>query len=339
MAIYKLASRKLAEFKAVDWQQSLREAIRTPAELLSILELDAAAVDGFEPTAKEFPLLVPRSFVARMRKGDPRDPLLLQVLPKQREQSKVAGFTRDPLQETCLAQHGVLKKYSGRALIVATGACPIHCRYCFRRHFPYSDQIASRDHWGGVLKMLRDAKDVTEVILSGGDPLSLVDRRLTELVDEIEKLGSVKTLRLHTRFPIVLPERVGRKLLSILSRTRLSTVLVVHCNHANEIDDSVRIALKDLKSTGTQLLNQSVLLNGINDDVGRLERLSRVLFDCGVLPYYLHLLDPVAGAAHFEVEEPYARELVTQLQHRLPGYLVPRLVREEPGGLSKTVIA
>ena len=329
----------LAKFETVDWQQSLREAIRTPAELLSILELDASAVDGFEPTEKEFSLLVPRSFVARMRKGDPQDPLLLQVLPEQREQLKVTGFTRDPLQETCLAQHGVLKKYSGRALIVTTGACPIHCRYCFRRHFPYSDQVASRDYWGGALKILQKTKDVTEVILSGGDPLSLVDRRLAVLVDEIEKLGFVNTLRLHTRFPIVLPERVGENLLSILSRTQLSTVIVVHCNHANEIDDSVRTALKELKSTGTQLLNQSVLLNGINDDADRLEKLSRVLFDCGVLPYYLHLLDPVAGTAHFEVEESRAQELVTQLQHRLPGYLVPRLVREEPGELSKTIVA
>jgi EF-P beta-lysylation protein EpmB len=338
MAIYKLASHKLAKFEAVGWQQSLREAIRTPSELLSILELDAAAVDGFEPTAKEFSFLVPRSFAARMRKGDPQDPLLLQVLPELRERIEVVGFNRDPLRETRLAQHGVLKKYSGRALIVTTGACPIHCRYCFRRHFPYSDQIASKDYWGGALKTLQETKDVTEVILSGGDPLSLIDRRLAELVDEIEKLGFVNTLRLHTRFPIVLPERVGKKLLSILSKTKLSTVLVVHCNHANEIDDSVRTALKDLKSTGTQLLNQSVLLNGINDDADRLERLSRVLFDCGVLPYYLHLLDPVAGTAHFEVEERRAQELVTQLQHRLPGYLVPRLVREEPGELSKTIV-
>ena len=320
------------------WQNALREAVREPAELLDMLGLDPGSLDEFDPEASEFPFLVPRSFVARMRKGDPRDPLLLQVLPQRRERLDVPGFSRDPLGETAVAHNGVLKKYAGRALLVATAACPVHCRYCFRRHFPYAEQRADRNQWAPALEALRRTEAVTEVILSGGDPLSLGDRRVAELVAAIEELDFVDTLRVHTRFPIVLPARVNAALLEILSRTRLKTVLVVHCNHPNEIDDSVRAALQELKSTGSQLLNQSVLLLGINDTVDRLEALSRTLFNCGVLPYYLHLLDPVAGAAHFEVEESRARELIIGLQSRLPGYLVPRLARDVPGELSKTLV-
>jgi EF-P beta-lysylation protein EpmB len=322
----------------MSWQSALREAIREPAELLEMLDLDPASPGKFDPEASEFPLLVPRSFVARMRKGDPRDPLLLQVLPQLWEQVEVAGFSDDPLGEVALASDGVLKKYDGRALLITTAACPIHCRYCFRRHFPYAEQHTRKNHWDRVFKALRQAEDVTEVILSGGDPLSLADQSLAELVSTVEKLDFVDTLRIHTRFPIILPERVNAGLLETLSETRLNTVLVVHCNHANEIDESVRSALSRLKSTGTQLLNQSVLLLGINDAVDRLEALSRALFNCGVLPYYLHLLDPVAGAAHFKVDESRARKLITGLQSRLPGYLVPRLARDVPGELSKTII-
>ena len=325
-------------FEPTSWQNALREAIREPTELLETLDLDPTSMGELEPGLSEFPLLVPRAFVARMRKGDPRDPLLLQVLPQRREQLDTPGFSRDPLGEAALASHGVLKKYAGRALLVATGACPVHCRYCFRRHFPYAEQTAGRNHWSHAFEALRQAEDVTEVILSGGDPLSLADRRMAELVSAVEELDFVDTLRVHTRFPIILPERVNAALLDTLSKTHLNTVLVVHCNHAREIDDSVRAALQALKSTGTQLLNQSVLLFGINDTVERLEALSRTLFDCGVLPYYLHLLDPVAGAAHFEVAESRARELIIGLQRRLPGYLVPRLARDVPGELSKTIV-
>ena len=322
----------------MSWQSALREAIRKPGELLEMLDLDPASAEKYDPEGSEFPLLVPRSFVARMRKGDPRDPLLLQVLPQLWERVDVAGFSRDPLGEMAFASDGVLKKYAGRALLITTAACPIHCRYCFRRHFPYSEQHTRKNHWDRVFKALRQAENITEVILSGGDPLSLSDQSLAELVSAVEELDFVDTLRIHTRFPIILPERVNAGLLETLSETRLNTVLVVHCNHANEIDNSVRTALRRLKSTGTQLLNQSVLLLGINDAVDRLEALSRGLFNCGVLPYYLHLLDPVAGAAHFEVDESRARKLVTSLQNRLPGYLVPRLARDLPGELSKTII-
>jgi EF-P beta-lysylation protein EpmB len=320
-----------------DWQRSLAEAIRTLAELLEVVEIDSQNIAGFQPGTDEFPLLVPRSFAARMRKGDPGDPLLRQVLPDLRERLETDGFGPDPLREIGLARHGVLEKYAGRALLVATQACPVHCRYCFRRHFPYSGQLASRQQWAPALNELRRS-DVSEVILSGGDPLSLSNRALRECVVQIEQLESVHTLRIHSRFPIILPERIDRGLVEILTETRLKTVLVVHCNHVNEIDDSVRAGLSALRSAETLLLNQSVLLSGVNDAADTLAALSRGLFDCGVLPYYLHLLDPVAGAAHFDVPESRGRELTTALRQQLPGYLVPRLVREDPGAPSKTVL-
>ena len=274
-----------------------------------------------------------------MKKGDPNDPLLRQILPDARERFEVDGYGCDPLAETELARRGVLEKYAGRALLVVTGACPIHCRYCFRRHFPYNEQLASRRQWAPALERLRRTQDLSEVILSGGDPLSLSNRNLAELVAEIEQLPLVHTLRIHTRFPIILPERVDSGLLELLAGTRLKTVLVVHCNHANEINGPVKDGLLALRSAGSLMLNQSVLLRGINDTCQALEALSHALFDCGVLPYYLHLLDPVAGAAHFDASESHGRELTTALRQRLPGYLVPRLVREEPGASSKTVLA
>ena len=321
-----------------DWQRSLREAIRTLAELLEVVEIDSDNIAGFQPGSGEFPLLVPRSFAARMRKGDPGDPLLRQVLPDLRERLETDGFGPDPLHEIDLARNGVLKKYAGRALLVTTQACPIHCRYCFRRHFPYPGQLATRQKWEPALNELRGNPDLSEIILSGGDPLSLSNQTLREFIVQIEQLESVHTLRIHSRFPIILPERVDSGLLETLTETRLKTVLVVHCNHVNEIDASVHAGLAALRSTDTLLLNQSVLLAGVNDTLDTLEALSRGLFDCGVLPYYLHLLDPVAGAAHFDVPESRARVLTTGLRQQLPGYLVPRLVREEPERPSKTIL-
>ena len=316
----------------------MRDGIATVQELLEIVQVDANRIDAMQPTRGEFPLRVPRSYAARMRKGDPADPLLLQVLPLQAERMDVPGFEPDPLRETGLVSQGVLKKYRGRALLVTTPACPVHCRYCFRRHFPYADQVAAKDRWGPALRELRGMTDVTEVILSGGDPLSLTNRRLEELLQLIEGLEHVDTVRFHTRFPIVLPERIDQGLLKLLTDTRQHTVMVVHCNHANEIDPSVSAALEAVAKTDTRLLNQSVLLKGINDSAVRLESLGRVLFSCGVLPYYLHLLDPVSGAAHFDVPASRGMELVEELRRRLPGYLVPRLVREEPGKPSKTAV-
>jgi EF-P beta-lysylation protein EpmB len=316
------------------WQSAVQNAVRDMRELAQLLDLP---VDEF-PVTPDFPLLVPRGFVARIRKGDPRDPLLLQVLPQRAELESVLGYGPDPLGERQIASGGVLRKYAGRALLIATGACPVHCRYCFRRAFPYDQQTASRGDWSAAIAALAGEQDVTEVILSGGDPLSLSNRRLGELVAQLEALP-IARLRIHTRFPIVVPERIDVGLIEILAGTRLDTVVVVHCNHPRELDATTSGALRQLRSVATQVLNQSVLLRGVNDDADTLAELSEALFRCGVLPYYLHLLDRVAGAAHFEVGEHEAAALMSALRARLPGYLVPRLVREIPGELSKTLVA
>lgn len=320
------------------WQESLRQAIRSPEELLRAVGLDPDRVAAYQPSAREFPMLVPRSFVARMRRGDPQDPLLLQVLPNPAERTPVPGFTLDALDELSVARNGVLTKYSGRALLIATGTCPIHCRYCFRRNFPYAQQLAARRRWAPAIAELQRDPGIREVILSGGDPLALTNSGIATLMERIESLSSVQTLRIHTRFPIILPERVDQRLLDVLSATRLKTVAVVHCNHANEVNGPVKSALLELRDATTLLLNQSVLLNGINDDADQLERLSWTLFDSGALPYYLHLPDPVAGTAHFHLREARGRQLIDTLRARLPGYLVPRLVREMPGRPGKTII-
>jgi L-lysine 2,3-aminomutase len=318
------------------WQAALRGAVRDPAELSRLLELPETSLGP--PADTGFPLLVPRGFVARMRKGDPHDPLLRQVWPLAAELAAAEGYSGDPVREQGLAAHGVIRKYPGRVLLIASGACPLHCRYCFRREFPYPEQLAGRADWSAAIAALNDIGDATEAILSGGDPLSLSNRRLGELFARLADTA-VTTVRIHTRFPIALPERVDDGLLRALGSTRLRTVVVVHSNHANELDASVAHALAALKPELAALLNQSVLLAGVNDDAATLASLSERLFACGVLPYYLHLLDRVAGAAHFEVDEGIAKDLIAALRSRLPGYLVPRLVRETPGELSKTVVA
>jgi EF-P beta-lysylation protein EpmB len=317
------------------WQAELKAAVRDPAELLRLLELAPAAMG---PPASAFPLLVPRGFVARMRKRDANDPLLRQVWPSSAELVPAAGFSADPVREQGLAAHGLIQKYRGRVLLIASGACPLHCRYCFRREFPYSAQLAARADWGPAIAALRNVADAKEAILSGGDPLSLSNRRLADLVARIADTA-VTTVRIHTRFPVAIPERVDDGLLRVLRGTRLETVLVVHSNHANELDAGVERALAALRPALTALLNQSVLLRGVNDDVETLATLSERLLACGALPYYLHLLDRVAGAAHFDVDEARAKGLIAALRARLPGYLVPRLVRETPAELSKTVVA
>jgi EF-P beta-lysylation protein EpmB len=314
----------------------LRRAVRDPAELERLLELTPGALGPAASTA--FALLVPRGFVARMRKGDANDPLLRQVWPLAAELAPVEGFSADPVREQGLAANGLIRKYAGRALLIASGACPLHCRYCFRREFPYPAHLAARADWSGALAELRTLDGVSEAILSGGDPLSLSNRRLRELLARLADTP-VTTVRVHTRFPIAIPERVDDGLLRLLRNTRLKTVVVVHTNHANELDGAVERALAALKPAVTALLNQSVLLAGVNDDAQTLAALSERLFACGVLPYYLHLLDPVAGAAHFDVDESAGKELIAALRRRLPGYLVPRLARETPRELSKTIVA
>lgn len=317
------------------WRRLLAQGVGSVDELLDLLELPREDLDP-EGALGDFPLKVPKGFVARMRKGDPRDPLLLQVLPQAREADPVPGFTADPLGESGVSPRpGLLHKYRGRALLVVTGACAIHCRYCFRRHFPYDGHVGM-DRWASAVEHLAADPSITEVILSGGDPLVVTDRRLSELAREIAAVEPVRRLRIHTRLPVVLPERVDADLLEWLCGTRLTPVMVIHANHPNEIDASVAAALRRLRDAGVTLLNQAVLLAGINDDADALAELSERLFEAaGVLPYYLHALDRVAGAAHFEVPEARARELVGSLTARLPGYLVPRLVREVAGAASK----
>jgi len=321
------------------WQRALQDAVTDPAELLGLVGLGPQWLEPARAAARQFPLRVPRGFVARMRRGDPRDPLLLQVLPLVAELDEVPGYRADPVGDLAArAGRGLLHKYSGRALLVTTGACAIHCRYCFRRHFPYEQENASRDAFGPALDVIRADASLREVLLSGGDPLTLSDRRLAALFDELQAIPHVQRVRLHSRLPIVLPERIDDGFLAAWSRLRLQKVMVVHANHAREIDASVRAAVAALRDTGTTVLNQSVLLGGINDRAEDLVELSETLFDAGVLPYYLHVLDPVAGAAHFDVPLETARGLVADVASRLPGYLVPRLVREDPGAPAKTMV-
>jgi EF-P beta-lysylation protein EpmB len=318
------------------WQSALARAITDPAELLAAVGLGEEWLPAATAAARLFPLRVPRGFVERMRPRDPRDPLLRQVLPLAEECLAVEGFGADPVGDlSAMVVPGVLHKYHGRVLLTATGACAVHCRYCFRRHFPYAEANPVVDQWRQALDYIAGDVSITEVILSGGDPLSLSDRRLADLARRLEAISHLRRLRLHTRLPVVLPERVNDELRDWLGATRLKTAVVVHANHANEIDAGVIAALAGLKASGAELLNQSVLLRGVNDSTEALVALSEKLFEAGVLPYYLHLLDKVQGAAHFEVEEAAARRLMAELNRQLPGYLVPRLVREIPDAPGK----
>ena len=322
------------------WQQQLAAAVTDPAELLTLLGLDPALAAGARRAGRLFDLRVPHGFIARMRRGDPADPLLRQVLPLDAECRPVPGFTADPLQEGgAMPVPGLLHKYRGRALLTVTGACAVHCRYCFRRHFPYAEANPAREGWRPALEWLAGHADIHEVILSGGDPLSLGNRRLAELGRALEAIPHLRRLRIHSRLPVVLPARVDDGLLAWLSGSRLQTVVVLHTNHGNEIDAAVAAALRRLGDAGVTLLNQSVLLRGVNDSAQTLAELGEALFAAGALPYYLHQLDPVDGAAHFAVADDEALALHRALAARLPGYLVPRLVRELPGRPGKTLLA
>ncbi len=322
------------------WQRELAEGYRLPAELLADLGLTAADIDVDLDPRNPFPMRVPASYARRIRRHDPHDPLLRQVLPLRDERALAPpDYTRDPVGDLhAELTPGVLHKYHGRALLITTGACAVHCRYCFRRHFPYAESAAGTDAWQPALTALAEDGTLQEVILSGGDPLALGSRRLGELIGGLTALPHLRRLRLHTRLPVVLPTRIDDALLGQLSATKLKTVMVIHANHANEIDGEVKEALARLHAAGVTLFNQSVLLRGVNDDTATLVALSEALFDAGVTPYYLHLLDRVAGAAHFEVPAERARELHREMQAMLPGYLVPRLVREEAGAPAKTLL-
>jgi EF-P beta-lysylation protein EpmB len=314
------------------WQKLWREAITDPLELLTLLDLGHLA-EALLPNADTgFALRVPRGFVARMRRGDARDPLLLQVLPQAAELGDVPGFTRDAVGDLAArSANGVLHKYAGRALLIATGSCAVHCRYCFRRYFPYAEETAAANGWQEAVEHLRADASISEAILSGGDPLSLATPKLAEFTDALGTIPHLARLRIHTRLPIVLPERVDDELLRWLTNVPWPVAIVLHANHANELDVDVAAACARLRATGATLLNQAVLLRGVNDSADALAALSERLFACGVLPYYLHQLDQVAGAAHFAVPDGRARELIDDLRARLPGYLLPRLVREVAG--------
>jgi EF-P beta-lysylation protein EpmB len=323
-----------------DWQSQLRSVISSAGELLEQLELQPEDVGYSAAACADFTLKVPQAFVRRMRPGDPRDPLLLQVLARSHELTETAGYGPDPLGEIGAANpaRGIIHKYYGRVLLIVSGGCAINCRYCFRRHFPYSENQNSRREWREALDYIRRDEDISEVILSGGDPLLASDDHLGELVTQVAEIGHVRRLRIHTRLPVVIPDRVTSGLVEAITRRNLQTVAVIHSNHANEIDTAVDAALARLSGSGITLLNQSVLLAGINDTVAALTALSERLFAAGVLPYYLHLLDRVQGAAHFDVPEAQARELLAGITATLPGYLVPKLVREVAGALSKVAV-
>ena len=320
-----------------DWKKQLSEAISSPANLLQQLDLTYLLTDQIQEDAN-FRLRVPQVYIDKMKKGDVNDPLLLQVLPTLAE-NKLTGDV-DPVGDlNAMPSPGLLHKYHGRALVITTAACAIHCRYCFRRHFPYSDAQALSSHWADTLSYLKQHPDIHEVILSGGDPLVLDDNKLAALCRDLETIPHLKWLRIHTRLPVVLPSRINSSLIKWMQNSRFRITMVIHANHANELTNNEAMALKRLQDANVNLLNQSVLLKNINDDAPTLINLSHKLHDCGVMPYYLHLLDRVQGGLHFDVNREKSIEIIDNMRARLPGYLVPKLVVEEKGQSSKTAIS
>lgn len=318
------------------WQISLANAFTRVDEFIEYLELDKKLLPEARMAARHFGLKVPRAFAALIEKGNPDDPILRQLLPIGAELARHPAFNRDPVGDLATEQTpGMLHKYHGRLLLVTSGACGTNCRYCFRRHYPYSSSSAGRDQWQHALAYIAAHKEVTEIILSGGDPLALSDTRLAELIQALEEIPHLTRVRIHSRLPVAVPERLTPELLKWFTGSRLTPVLVLHINHSAEISDALGSALLPLREAGTTLLNQSVLLRGVNDSTEQLSELSEALFTNGILPYYLHLLDRVEGATHFEVPEDHAKELHRTLRERLPGYLVPRLVRETAGEKAK----
>ena len=320
-----------------NWKNQLAQAIRDPAELLRLLDLPESYLPGARLANQLFPLRVPISYLNRIKKADPDDPLLRQILPLDIEANSIEGYSDDPVGDLAAQKTpGLLHKYSGRALLITSAACAIHCRYCFRRNFPYNDANSSQHQWQDPLSYLQEHRDINEIILSGGDPLSSSDERLASLLEKLDSITHIDTVRIHTRLPVVIPQRIHSQLTTLLAKSRFKIVVVVHINHANEIDKHVEQAMGKLRDADVTLLNQSVLLGGVNDSVATLKNLSHALFSAGILPYYLHQLDKVNGAAHFAVEQQKALGLLESLRQQLPGYLVPRYVEEQTGELSKT---
>jgi len=323
-----------------NWQQQVADAVTDPAQLFAELNLPTEQLPAAQVASKLFPLRLPRRLLNKIRSGQPDDPILRQFLPQAAESELHPDYLLDPLAEaTAQVAPGLLHKYHGRVLLVTTAACAVHCRYCFRRHFPYAEQRGEQDDWQAALSYIKEHPEVHEVILSGGDPLSLSDSRLKRLITRLEAIPHLSTLRLHSRTAALFPERITPELLDLLAGSRLRAVLVLHVNHPDELDEFSQQALGELSANGVQLLNQSVLLAGVNDHSDTLVALSHALHHCHTLPYYLHLPDPVEGTAHFFVSQQRGESLVTQMRHVLPGYLVPKLVVEIAHRPGKTVIA
>lgn len=320
----------------IHWQAQISQSLNDPNQLLTYLDLDPK---DFNLAKSPFPFRVTHAFASRMEKGNPHDPLLLQVIPLQEECLELEQFVQDPVMDLASAlSPGVIQKYAGRILLITTGACAIHCRYCFRREYPYISQKLTRSSLLQNIALFRENPEIHEVILSGGDPLTLSNERIQEIIDLVSDVSHIRTIRFHTRLPIVLPDRIDRELVAILSAARTKIVIVIHSNHPRELDESVLEALRTLQMAGVVLLNQTVLLRRINDDPSILIALSRRLFEMGVLPYYLHELDKARGTSHFEVKKLDSKDIIEAMRNALPGYLVPRLVREIPGEPSKTLL-
>jgi EF-P beta-lysylation protein EpmB len=323
----------------ISWKKELAEATTSADALLKQLDLEHLISEIDRHTA--FKCLVTDSFINKIQKGDINDPLLRQVLPLSAEADSMIQKqgSLDPVGDlAAAAAPGLLHKYHGRSLLISTGACAVHCRYCFRRHYPYQHSSCSTSEIDKTLHYLRGNADIEEIILSGGDPLVLDNEKLHALISRLESISHLQTLRIHTRLPVIIPSRIDSGLLALLKKTRFKVVLVTHINHANEIRQQEKNKCQLLHDAGITLFNQSVLLRGVNDNAPALIELSKKLFACRVQPYYLHLLDPVKGAMHFFVDRETAIGLHREMEDRLPGYLLPRLVQEIAGNRSKTAI-
>ena len=321
-----------------NWQSQLSDLITDPSELLHVLELSSEQLlSGAIMASEQFKLRVPRAFVRKMQVGNPLDPLLLQVLPHHLEFEEHPEFVTDPLGEEAANQMpGVLHKYQSRFLLTLTGACAIHCRYCFRRHFPYQENLPKNEDWLKIKHYIEQNPSINEVILSGGDPLTLSNRKLALWIERLSSLDQIKIVRIHSRVPIVIPNRLDEEFISILKNSRLRIIVVVHSNHASELDDFTCSKLLQLSLHHITVLNQAVLLKGVNDSAQSLTELSYRLFEARVMPYYLHVLDKVKGAQHFDLRSSQIDQIYNDVLASLPGYLVPKLVREIAGEKNKT---
>ncbi|MDG1750926.1 MAG: EF-P beta-lysylation protein EpmB [Thalassotalea sp.] len=318
------------------WQKELANVITDPKKLLEAVNICPEKYQAHFNARQLFPVRVPRPFIKRMKKGDINDPLLKQVMPLSHEFINTDGFSTDPLEEHDSVAEGLLHKYKHRVLMIVKAGCAINCRYCFRRHFPYQDNSPNKQRWQEALNYIEQHDEINEVIFSGGDPLMASDEHLSWLIEQLENIPHITRLRIHTRMAIVIPQRITSDLVNLLTKTRLNPTFVFHINHANEIDQQVKNAIEPLRAARIPLLNQSVLLKTVNDNAEDLCQLSEALFDHGITPYYLHLFDKVQGVAHFDIDEKRAKTIIKEMMAILPGFLMPKVVREIAGEANKT---